>query len=86
MWGFSEIGLRLAEGPRPADPLLAAWIDSYADKEFAALAAWCRELVDQLAAGAAPSVHAALESAFLTSSRYELSFWEMAWARERWPV
>jgi hypothetical protein len=27
-----------------------------------------------------------MEAALLTSSRYELAFWEIAWRRERWPV
>jgi len=27
-----------------------------------------------------------MEDAFLTSSRYELLFWEMAWRQERWPA
>jgi thiaminase len=26
-----------------------------------------------------------MAAAFLTSSRYELAFWEMAWTLERWP-
>lgn len=86
MWGFSEIGLELAKGPRPADPRLAAWIDSYADPEFAALAGWCRDLVDGLAAQAALNARSRMEAAFMTSSRYELAFWEMAWTKERWPV
>jgi thiaminase/transcriptional activator TenA len=86
MWGFSEIGLHLAKGLRPAEPRLAAWIDSYADPEFAALANWCRDLVDGLAAGAGPHVRSAMEAAFKTSSRYELAFWEMAWTMEHWAV
>ncbi len=79
MWGFSEIGLQLARGPRPADSRLAAWIDSYADPEFAALANWCRDVVDGLAAGVGPGIRSGMEAAFTTSSRYELAFWEMAW-------
>ncbi len=86
MWGFSEIGRELAKGARPADPALAAWIDSYADPDFAALAGWCRELVDGLARGAAGATLAAMEAAFLTSCRYELAFWQVAWARVRWPA
>ena len=27
-----------------------------------------------------------MEASFLTSSRYEYLFWEMAWSRETWPV
>jgi thiaminase/transcriptional activator TenA len=79
MWGFSEIGLRLAEAPRPSDTRLARWIDMYADPEFAALAGWCRNLLDDAAEGAGPAELARLETAFLTSSRHELAFWDMAW-------
>lgn len=85
MWGFSWLGQQLAAGPRPADSRHAAWIDSYASEEFAALAAWCRELVDRLGAEAGPAVRDRMRQAFVTSSRYELGFWEMAWRRERWP-
>jgi thiaminase/transcriptional activator TenA len=85
MWGYSELGLRLAREPRPADARYARWIDTYADPEFAALAAWCRELVDRLAGRAPPSTRAAVAAAFLASSRYELAFWQMAWDLERWP-
>ena len=86
MWGYSEIGIALARGPRPAQPWLAAWIDSYADADFAELAAWCRDLVDGLAASASRATLASMEAAFITSSRYELAFWEMAWRLERWPI
>jgi thiaminase/transcriptional activator TenA len=86
MWGFSEIGQRLAERGRPADPHYAAWIDSYADPEFAKLAEWCRSLVDRLATGAPAAAHARMARAFLTSSRYELLFWQAAWELEGWPA
>lgn len=86
MWGFSEIGLALAAGGRPADPRYAKWIDMYADPEFARLAAWCRDLLDRLAAELPAALRAAAREAFLVSSRHELAFWEMAWRRERWPV
>jgi thiaminase/transcriptional activator TenA len=85
MWGFSEIGLHLAARPRPADARYAAWIEMYADPEFVALSDWCRDLVDRLADGAGPAARERMASAFVTSSRYELAFWEMAWSLERWP-
>ena len=85
MWGFSEIGQRLAAGGPPPEPRYAAWIDAYASAEFADLATWCRQLVDGVAAQAGKAVRRRMEEAFLTSSRYELAFWEMAWAQERWP-
>ena len=85
MWGFSEIGRRLAEQPRPVDARYAAWVEMYADPEFAALADWCRDLVDRLAADAGPNARSRMEQAFITSSRYELAFWEAAYRLERWP-
>src|SRR5262245_3515190 len=86
MWGFSEIGQALAARGLPSEPRYAKWIRMYADTEFAALARWCRELVDRLATGADDATRRRMEDAFLTSSRYEYLFWEMAWRLETWPV
>jgi len=83
LWAFSEIGLALAAGERPGDARLAGWIDSYASPEFRALSDWCRQLVDRLGGEASESGKARMESAFLTSSRYELAFWETAWKAGR---
>jgi thiaminase/transcriptional activator TenA len=82
MWGYSELGLRLAERARPADERYADWIEMYASDEFAELAAWCRDLTDRIEGGD----RGRMERAFATSSRYELAFWEMAWSGERWPA
>jgi thiaminase/transcriptional activator TenA len=86
MWGFSEIGQVLAAKGLPTERRYAKWIGAYADPEFAALAGWCRELVDRLAAGADDATRHRMEDAFLTSSRYEYLFWDMAWLLETWPV
>ena len=86
MWGFSEIGGRLAEQERPADARYAAWVEMYADPEFAALANWCRGLVDRLAEGAPVASRRRMEDAFLTSSRWELQFWDAAYTMESWPA
>jgi thiaminase/transcriptional activator TenA len=85
MWGFSDIGQRLARGPRPGDERYARWIDMYSSAEFAELASWCRGLVDDVATGLPEGDLGRMEDAFLTSSRYELAFWEMAWRQESWP-
>jgi thiaminase/transcriptional activator TenA len=86
MWAFSEIGQRLATQSVPSDQRYAKWIAMYSSKEFAELAQWCRELVDCLATGLPERDLQKLEAVFLTSSRYEWQFWEMAWKMERWPV
>ena len=84
MWGFCEIGQRLAGGPRPADERYARWIEVYSSQEFSDLADWCRDIVDRAAVGLPAKALRRMEDAFLTSSRYELLFWEMAWRQERW--
>jgi thiaminase (transcriptional activator TenA) len=86
MWAFSEIGQRLAERPTPPEERYAKWIAMYSSREFAELAHWCRDLVDTLAAGLPERDLRKLEAAFLTSSRYEWLFWEMAWKMEQWPA
>jgi len=86
MWAFSEIGQRLAAQSRPSEERYAKWIAMYSSSEFAELAEWCRELVDSLAAGLPERELLKMEAAFLTSSRYEWQFWEMAWKMEKWPV
>jgi thiaminase (transcriptional activator TenA) len=86
MWGYAEIGARLAEGKRPADKRYARWIQMYASDDFARLAAWCRELMDAAADRVVPDARTALVDVFVTSSRYELAFWQAAWDREDWPV
>jgi thiaminase (transcriptional activator TenA) len=78
MWGFSEIGRRLAERGRPEDPRYAAWIDMYASDEFAELARWCRELVDRVGEDAGAHTREAMTRAFRASSEHELAFWQMA--------
>jgi thiaminase/transcriptional activator TenA len=77
MWGYSEIGERMAAGPRPADDRYARWIDTYADAEFAQLAAWCRELVDRLAAESGEGGRDRMRRAFLICSEHELAFWDV---------
>lgn len=74
MWGFSEVGAHLMQRGVPSQPQCAAWIEMYASPGFAALAGWCRELMDRAAAGLPESHLQRLEAAFLTSSRYELAF------------
>jgi thiaminase/transcriptional activator TenA len=86
VWGFCEIGLELKRRGPPAERRYAKWIEMYASEEFAALADWCRGLMDDLAEGASTAERERLAAAFLTSSRYELAFWEMALRREAWEV
>jgi thiaminase (transcriptional activator TenA) len=86
MWGFSEVGRTLAARGAPAEPRYAQWVATYAADDFAALADWCRQLVDRLAERASPEARARMEAAFVTSSRYEYLFWDASYRLEAWPV
>lgn len=86
-WGYCEIAARLAAKGEPAQqPLYAEWIRMYSSPEFASFAQWLRDLLDGLAEGLKEEALAPMEAHFLTSSRYEYLFWEMAWREESWPV
>jgi thiaminase/transcriptional activator TenA len=57
----------------------------YASDEFTAVVDWLRELTDRISMNLSGASWDRMRDVFLTSSRYELSFWEMAWKMETWP-
>jgi thiaminase/transcriptional activator TenA len=79
MWGYAEIGARLAAAGMPDHAGYTAWIATYADPEFQALAAWAQELTDSAGADAGPGASDRMHAAFRVSSEHELAFWESAW-------
>jgi thiaminase/transcriptional activator TenA len=85
MWGFNEIAHRLAESGPPDDERYARWIEMYASDEFTALVDWLRELTNRIGADLSGAPRERMREVFVTSSWYELSFWEMAWTLEAWP-
>ncbi|HZA18162.1 MAG TPA: thiaminase II [Pseudonocardiaceae bacterium] len=85
MWGFNEIGRRLAEQGLPHSERYARWIEMYASDEFTSLVDWLRELTDRISTNLPGASLDKMRDVFITSSRYELSFWEMAWTLEAWP-
>jgi thiaminase (transcriptional activator TenA) len=82
MWGYAEIGERLAAAGMPDHAGYTAWIAMYADPEFQALAAWARELTDAAGADAGPGARERMHAAFRASSEHELAFWDAAWRYE----
>ena len=84
-WGFFEIGTRLKEtGDTSEDNPYRDWIEMYSSEEFEEFTAWVRKLMDSLGGNAAPEKKERLKEIFVTSSRYELAFWEMARVMEDW--
>ena len=85
-WGYWEIGRMLAARGAPRNaPLYRRWIEMYSSKEYRDLAHWVKALLDRLGERASGAERQRMAARFLLSSRFEHAFWEMAWARERWP-
>jgi len=83
-WGYCEIGQLLATQGKPVGaPFYSQWIEMYASPEFAALAAWLREVLDSLDGTVRED---RLQEIFTTSARYEYLFWDMAYRQEEWPL
>jgi len=58
----------------------------YSADDFVELTEWTRDVLDRLAAGLPQDELQRIEAAFLTSSRFEYAFWDMAYRLEQWPV
>jgi thiaminase/transcriptional activator TenA len=86
MWGYAEIGERLAAAGAPAHQGYSEWIAMYASEEFQLLARWSRELLDGAAADAGPDARARMRAAFLRSSELELAFWDSSWRAAGAPI
>lgn len=85
IWGYAEVGERLASRGYPDDIRFRDWIEMYTSPEFRRLGDWCREATDAVCEGLPTAAMARVEEAFVVSSLYELAFWEMAWKGESWP-
>jgi thiaminase/transcriptional activator TenA len=83
MWGYSELGRRLAQNQQSAEGRYTKWIEMYAADDFATQAHWCRQVCDEAAAELAEEGRRRMQDAFVTSSRYELDFFEQAWRPQR---
>ena len=79
MWGYHELAVGLARRGLPSNELYSRWIGEYAGAEFGELTIWCKALIN---AAAETSDRRRMTDAFLTSSRYELAFWDASWRKE----
>ena len=86
VWGYTEIGQRLADKEFPASNRYASWIKMYSSNEQVQLNEHARELVDSAALDQSAPELARMERAYITSARYEFLFWDMCWSGQNWPV
>ncbi len=82
-WSYHEIGSRL----KPVEhPIYGQWATPYLEGMLEQSTSAWRGFLDQEASEAGPRERAAMRNAFITSSRYEYLFWDMAYKQEAWPV
>jgi thiaminase/transcriptional activator TenA len=84
MWVYSDLGIHLYNQGLPENPHYAQWITAYAAPEFVELTEWTKDLLDEYSANAPAAMQKRIDDAFVTCTRYELAFWEMAWTKQRW--
>ncbi|GCE03536.1 thiaminase II [Dictyobacter aurantiacus] len=85
-WIYAEVGRHLIGTMPPAtDHPYQDWLLTYASPDFDAVGTWIRERLDQRAFFLNDHEEARLHEIFLTSTRYEWLFWDMAWKLEEWP-
>ena len=86
MWGFSEIGQRLADPAAPGRcPLRRLDRDVRRSGVRGILPAGAASWWTASPRTPARPARERMAAAFITSSRYELAFWEAAYTLERWP-
>ena len=67
-------------------PVYSQWVLAYSEGLLEESTEAWRTFLDREALEAGPRERQAMREAFLTSSRYEYQFWEMAYRQEAWPV
>ncbi len=82
-WSYHQLSKVLG----PVDhPVYSQWISPYAEGLLEESATAWRALLDLEAVEAGQRERDAMREAFITSSRYEYLFWEMAYTMETWPL
>jgi thiaminase/transcriptional activator TenA len=91
-WVYHEVGEHIVAGQQGAQSVqeannpYQAWIDTYADEEFAKAVATCRDAVDRAAEAATGSTRNRMFAAFTRACEYEWLFWDSAYHQETWPT
>lgn len=84
-WIYWEVGKALERTGSP-EPLFQRWIGTYASVDFGAVVAGVLQAADKIAQPLAQGERETMRRHFVTTSRYEWMFWDMAYRLEGWPV
>ncbi len=78
-WSYQFIGQRIAEVAGTTDhPQYGEWVSGYSSKEFAEVTEDMIDNINSLSKDISPEKKQYLIHIFVTCSRYEYNFWEMA--------
>ena len=85
IWGYWQVGEVLAAAGEPQNaPQYAEWIRMYTGEESRTVAIEARAICDRIAETAGSHELKAMREAYITCTRYERDFWQMAWDLEQW--
>ena len=86
-WSYEYIAERHKEklSSNPSE-LYREWARVYLETEYKAVVERLRRALDEVTAGLGGERLRVLEEIFMTASRYEYMFWDMAYRMEEWPV
>lgn len=83
---YKEIGRELANSPNALNhSLYGEWIRMYSSQEFSKGVQSMVDLMDQLVADLHGAERDKLKEIFLTATRFEYLFWDMAYKGQDWP-
>jgi len=87
MWTYQLIGEKLwEEKPETLGDHYQRWVEAYRSAEYRGLVDKYRALIDGRGEASSHAERSAMVDHFVTSSRYEYMFWDMAYRMETWPV
>lgn len=78
-WSYGEIGEQIA-GSTPGDPLYAEWVAVFSNPDYDELIAATTGLLDRVCIDDKDGALAELRPVFEASTRFEIDFWDMAYA------
>ncbi len=82
---YAEIAARLTQETGNV-PAYAEWLQTYRSVEARELSERLRSFLDNISNTASHSQRLRMVRSFLTASRYEYLFWQMAYSMEKWTI
>ena len=84
-WIYWEVGKVLIRKGSP-NALYRRWIETYGGEAFGKVVEEVLALTNRTAETISPAARKAMTEHFVTTSRYEWMFWDMAHRQEAWPI